>query len=58
MQTSQSFIATQHVSFDAYRRMRDALVQQSGLFESVMPEAQFEAQFSEPASVAPISEGL
>ncbi|MGD1864701.1 MAG: ATP-binding protein [Phormidesmis sp.] len=58
MQTSQSFIATQHVSFDAYRRMRDALVQQSGLFESVMTEAQFEAQFSEPASVAPISEGL
>ena len=47
MQKSQSFIATHRVSLSAYQRLRSTLMQQSTAFESVMTEAQFEAQFAD-----------
>jgi len=52
MQTSQPFTAAQCVSLNAYQRLREALLQQSALFESVMTETQFEAQFSGVISTA------
>ena len=46
MSTSQRFIATQKVSLAGYQRLRDTLLQQEHLFESVETAAQLRAEKS------------
>ncbi|MGB3573884.1 MAG: hypothetical protein WBA01_17740, partial [Phormidesmis sp.] len=48
MQTSHRFTATQQVSLTSYQRLRETLVQQAYLFESVVTEAQFLPLFAQP----------
>lgn len=52
MQASQDFTANQTVSFQAYQCLRDALLQQSYLFESIVTEAQFALPFAQDETLA------
>ncbi len=56
MQISQQFTATQKVSLESYQRLRETLIQQACLFESVITEAQFLPLFSQPSADQPVSE--